>query len=272
MIDRGLGHRRHHALAHPLLAQLADLALDHRVAFGLLELLLHLPHRHLLALVPLPVLEQEVGGGDQERGSRPPRRASRSASDLVSSSVPSRSTCTSPSSLCRCGHSSAVITAPSTAILIRPLTKLASACSENSRLMPASGEILLNLRLERLRRPHQAMLDHVAGDAPPAPAARAGSRSPRSPRTRSAPPSRSARARRPGSGARWRRCRASSWSGRRSSGRRTPRASMAAPPITNQVETSWLLATSPRCNASSRRSALGLLNDRYRSLASAMRR
>ena len=63
--DGGLRHRRHHALAHAGLADLADLALDRRIAFGLLELLLDLAQRHLLPLEPLPVLEQVVGGGDQ---------------------------------------------------------------------------------------------------------------------------------------------------------------------------------------------------------------
>ena len=41
----------------------------------------------------------------------------------------------------RSGHSSAVSTAPTTTSLTRPLAKLASACFENSRLKPASGEI-----------------------------------------------------------------------------------------------------------------------------------
>ncbi len=47
------------------LADLPDLALDRGIAFGLLELLLELVHRHLLALEPLPVLEQIVGRRDQ---------------------------------------------------------------------------------------------------------------------------------------------------------------------------------------------------------------
>ena len=64
----------------------------------------------------------------------------------------------------RCGHSSATMTEPSTASLMRPLTKLAIACLENSRLSPASGEILENFGLSEFGRPHQAVLDHIAGD------------------------------------------------------------------------------------------------------------
>ena len=59
--DRGLRHRRHHAPAHARLAHLLHLALDGRVAFGLLEFLLQFPQRHFLPLVPLAVLEQIIG-------------------------------------------------------------------------------------------------------------------------------------------------------------------------------------------------------------------
>jgi hypothetical protein len=62
--DGGFRHRRHDALSHPGVAQLPKLAFDHRVAFGLAELLLDLLQRHFLPLVPLPILEQVVGGGD----------------------------------------------------------------------------------------------------------------------------------------------------------------------------------------------------------------
>ena len=70
---RGLGHRGHHALAHARVAQLLDLALDVRIAFGLLELLLHFLQRHLLPLIPLPILEQIVADRDdrEQRDHRP---------------------------------------------------------------------------------------------------------------------------------------------------------------------------------------------------------
>ena len=62
-----LGHRRHHAPARLGLAQLPHLALDGRVAFGVLELLLEFAQRHFLLLVPLPVLKQVIGGGHELR-------------------------------------------------------------------------------------------------------------------------------------------------------------------------------------------------------------
>ena len=63
--DRGLRHRRHHALARRGSgANWRILALMCRIAFGLLELLLELAQRHLLPLVPLAVLEQVIGGRD----------------------------------------------------------------------------------------------------------------------------------------------------------------------------------------------------------------
>jgi hypothetical protein len=58
---RRLRHRRHHAAALAGLAHLFHLALDDRVAFGLLELLLQFAQRHFLPLVPDPVLEQIIG-------------------------------------------------------------------------------------------------------------------------------------------------------------------------------------------------------------------
>ena len=47
----------------------------------------------------------------------------------------------SASSRPRSGHISTVMTVPTTAILTRPLVRLASACLEKMRLRPASGEI-----------------------------------------------------------------------------------------------------------------------------------
>ena len=60
--DRRLRYGRDHAPTHPDLADLLHLALDRRVAFRLFEFFLQLPEGHFLPLVPLPVLEQVVGG------------------------------------------------------------------------------------------------------------------------------------------------------------------------------------------------------------------
>jgi hypothetical protein len=50
-----------------------------------------------------------------------------------------------PSARSCSGHSNAVSTPPTNASFSRPLTKLASACAENSRLAPAIGEMRLSL-------------------------------------------------------------------------------------------------------------------------------
>ena len=63
--DRGLRHRSHQALLHAREPQLPDPGLDVRIAFRLLELLLDLPQRHLLPFEPLPVLQQVVSDRDQ---------------------------------------------------------------------------------------------------------------------------------------------------------------------------------------------------------------
>ena len=52
--------------AHARLSQLAQLALDGRIALGLPVLLLQFAQRHLVPLEPLPVLEQAIGGDDRE--------------------------------------------------------------------------------------------------------------------------------------------------------------------------------------------------------------
>ena len=150
------------------------------------------------------------------------------------------------------------MTAPITASLTRPLTKLASACFENSRLKPASGEILRELRLQRFGRPHQAMLDHVAGDRREHQQQRTGGRSRRSPRCRACSATRDEAA--------------AVDADLRSELAISPRnvvvrppliepenasASASPPAITNQVLTSWLLTTSPRSSASSSRFCVG---------------
>ncbi len=66
------------------------------------------------------------------------------ASASVSDMIAIGSVCTKLSNRLRSGHISTVITVPISASLTRPLTKLAIACLENSRLRPASGEILEN--------------------------------------------------------------------------------------------------------------------------------
>ena len=48
-------------------AHLLQLALDGRIAFVLLVLFLHLLEGHFLPFVPLPVLEEVIGGGDDSQ-------------------------------------------------------------------------------------------------------------------------------------------------------------------------------------------------------------
>jgi hypothetical protein len=71
----GLGHRRHHALPHARLPQLAQPSLDGRIALGLPEFLLPFAQRHLEPLESWPVLEQVIGGGDDREDRHPRRRA-----------------------------------------------------------------------------------------------------------------------------------------------------------------------------------------------------
>ena len=125
------------------MAQLPDPALDVRIAFRLLELLLHLLQRHLLPLEPLPVLEEIIGDRDQ-REHRHHRAQQIAASGPWSAEQGRRIEPHHRIEPMRSGQSTAVITAPSAITLNRPLTKFAAACLPNIRLAPASGEILLN--------------------------------------------------------------------------------------------------------------------------------
>src|SRR5450755_1717538 len=157
---------------------------------------------------------------------------------------------------CRSGHRIALITAPSAITLNRPLRKFAAACLPNTRLAPAPGEILLNFGFSD-------SADHTSRCCTMLPAAAAiisiRNGTPRAART--AYPRLCASAIRPGP---------SAWiiqelAIRLRSGIRIPASidpekvdSTSVPPaITNQVLISWLLATSPRSWASSRRFCVG---------------
>ena len=89
---------------------------------------------------------------------------SRSASVRASGRIAAGSVRTSAMMRWRSGHISAVSTAPTTRILMMPLTRLATACMENMRLSAGHRRYLGQLGRKRLDRPHQTMLDHVAGD------------------------------------------------------------------------------------------------------------
>jgi hypothetical protein len=62
--------------------------------------------------------------------------------DRISGSRLTGSVASRASSRWRCGHSTDVRMAPTSASLASPLMKFISACLENNRLAPASGEIL----------------------------------------------------------------------------------------------------------------------------------
>ena len=161
--DRGLRHRGDHALAHPALAQLPDLALDHRVAFGLLELLLHLAQRHFLPLVPLPVLEQVVGGGDEgeDRDHRAQHVERKRARERERAENVGLHQAFEPMALRpqqrehhRADHHD----------LDQALGEIGQRLLGEQPLQAGKRRNLAQLRLQRLGRPDQTMLDHVADD------------------------------------------------------------------------------------------------------------
>ena len=86
------------------------------------------------------------------------------ASARVNGSIITGSVDTATTRRWRCGHSSAAITAPSNASLARPLAKLASACRENSRAIPATGEMPDNLGMSGSAENTIAVLDGAAGE------------------------------------------------------------------------------------------------------------
>src|ERR1700687_3130144 len=156
----------------------------------------------------------------------------------------------------RPGHRIAVITTPSATTLKTPLAKFAAACLPKIRLAPAAGEILLNLGLSDSP-------DHTSRCCPMLPEiAASASINSGTPSTAIRTYSRlCASAIRPGP---------SAWiiqelATRLRSGIRIPPpidpekvdSTSIAPDITNQVLISWLLATSPRSWASSRRFCVG---------------
>ena len=161
--DRGLGHRSHHALSHPGLAQLADLALHQRIAFGLLELLLHLAERHLLALEPLPVLEQVVGSGDQEHDRNHhgqqferQRTGQQQRAEDVGGNEALEPMALRPQQRHhdRTDHRE----------LDQPLGEVGERLAGKQPLQSGQRRNFRKLRLQRIGRPNQPMLDHVAGE------------------------------------------------------------------------------------------------------------
>src|SRR5690242_1668736 len=163
---------------------------------------------------------------------------------------------TSDSSRRRSGHRIMVMTVPSATSLKRPLAKLTAACLPNSRLAPESGEIFENFGLscspDQTRR-CCIMLPAIAASA----SIKSGT--PIAPIT--AMPRLLPSARRPGPSART----IQELAIRFLSGTIIPPPiepekvdRISVPPaITNQVLSSWLLTTSPRSSASSRRFWVG---------------
>ena len=96
------------------------------------------------------------------------------ASERVNGRIIAGSVVTKLPSRCRCGHNSTAMTAPTTQSFGSPLAKFASACRENSRAKPASGEIRDNCGLTGSVAKHEAVLNDVAGKGGDATAARSG--------------------------------------------------------------------------------------------------
>src|SRR5262249_55300385 len=175
----------------------------------------------------------------------------------------------SASSRKRSGQSSAVMMVPISASLIRPLTKLASACLENRRPKPASGEIFESFGLS-------ASSDHTkrCWTMLPPTAASGSSRSGIATAAITSRPSFSAMPTKPRPSMRI----APEWAIRPRSVVARPLAiepenairSSAPAAITNQVLTSWLLTTSPRSSASSSRFWVGSSECSVSSWASAI--
>src|SRR5947209_15025947 len=171
---------------------------------------------------------------------------------VVTPRIAAGSNRTIASSRCRSGHSTALITAPSAATLKMPFAKFAAACLPNTRLAPASGDILLSFGFS-------CSPDHTNRCCTMLPAIAAISSS--NSGTPSAAISTNSRC-----------CASASrlapsariiqeLATRLRKGAVMPppidpekvESTSVAPAIMNQVLTSWLLATSPRSCASSRR-------------------
>src|SRR6267154_3431199 len=160
------------------------------------------------------------------------------------------------SSRWRSGHSTAIMTAPSAISLNTPLVKFATACLPKTRLKPAPGDTLLNFGLRDspdhtsrcwIMLPAIAAIISINSGTPTAASTAMPSVLPScssaAPSVRSMP----------------------ALATRSRSGIRMPPpiepekvdSTSVAPAIMNQVLTSWLLATSPRSSASSRRFCVG---------------
>ena len=256
MIDAGLGNGGHHALLHALQAQLPDLGLDVGVAFGLLELVLDLLQRHLLPLEPLPVLEEVIG--DRDRGQHRHHRAHQLQCQIGGDAEDRRG-------IEHQERFQAMALGPQHRHhdraerdqLEHALGEIRHRLLAEDALQPGAGRYLAELRLQRFRRPHQPVLDHVAGDrgdhqhqqrhadrAEHGIAQRVAER-----QQRRAVGAKLAAHWRPG-------CAAASGCRRRSIPRRSTISAWRRA-MMNQVLTSWLLATSPLACASSRRFCVG---------------
>lgn len=188
----------------------------------------------------------------------------------MSGSTAPTSVATRVSSRCRCGHSSQIMSPPTSASLTIPLTKLTSACFENRRLAPATGEIFdsrgLSGSADHSRRCWMTLPARAASASTIAAGAIAViTPAPSSPTRRRRPPRSNAKSCAPARTARMLAIRLAAVEPEKAT-----RAS-AAPAITNQVVTSWLLTTSPCLSASSRRLWVGssvlLLSSRSSAMA-----
>ena len=159
----GLGNRGHHALLGLLHPQLPDPALDVGVAFGLLVLVLDLLQRHLLPLVPLPVLEEIVG--DRDRGQHRhhsahhlQRQIGGDVQDDVG--VEPQERLQTKALRPQHGHHDGAERDQ----LENALDEIRRRLLAEDALESGPGRHLAELRRQRFRRPHQPVLDHVARD------------------------------------------------------------------------------------------------------------
>ena len=163
----------------------------------------------------------------------------------------------STSSRWRSGHSTAVITAPSAIELEQALDEIRHRLLAEDPLEPAPRRYLAEFRLERFRRPHQAVLDHVAGDRRQHQHQERHADRREHRISRASAPAPAGPRRRCGSSRNWRPDCAAAPGCRCRSSPRNDDSTSVAPAIMNQVLTSWLLATSPFSCASSRRFCVG---------------
>src|SRR3546814_875045 len=140
----GLGHRRHHALARALDADLAQAALDQRVAFRLLVLVFHLLLGHAQLFVVHEALIDDVSEGDQGHH-REHADDDLGCLDLHQRQHVATGMVGITSTSLRSGQTMRPTTTPTTASLTMPLPKSASARVENIFLKPRFSPMLESL-------------------------------------------------------------------------------------------------------------------------------